>query len=216
MEKLNILIDKLSRKISGGIFGLLSITFGSIGDLIAYLMYPGYDFTRNSVSSLCDGSGGLFFQVGTVFSGLFALLFVIYLGRTFNEEKINGNLKKYTIIVAIISCISCIILGAFCGSNPIVAVIHGVSAFISWLFGLLYITLFNILMLKDPKYSKFLSFFGFIVSFGLFLLMIMFFLYYIPGLQVLVVILPSLEWIDTIAVIFWYLVISIYIILKKI
>ncbi len=216
MEKLNILFDKISQKISGGIFGILSITFGSMGDLIAYLMYPGYDFTRNSVSSLCDGSGGLFFQVGTVFSGFFALLFVIYLWRTFNVENVNVKLKKYTIIVAIISCISCIILGAFCGTNPILSVIHGVSAFISWLFGLFYITFFNILMLNDPKYRKFLAYFGFIVSFGLFLLMFLFFLYYIPGMQVLVVVLPSLEWIDTIAIIFWYLVIASYMILKKI
>ena len=216
MEKLNNIIEKLSQKISVGIYGILSITFGIIGDLIAYLMYPEYNFMRKAVSSLCKGPGGLFFQIGTVLSGLFALPFVIFLGKTFNDEEINGNLRKYAKITGIISCVSFIILGVFCGSNVIIAYIHGINAVISWISGLFYITLFNVLFLKSSKYLKFVAYFGFIVTLTLTLLMVTFILHLLPDLRFLMIILPSLEWLNTIALIFWYLLVSTYIIHNRI
>lgn len=165
---------------------------------------------KRAVSSLCKGQGGFFFQIGSVISGIFAIPFVVYLNRSFNEEYVKENLKKKALLVALISCSCLIILGAFCGSNPIIALIHGVSAVTSWLFGLFYITFFNIFMLRDPKYSRSLSIFGFCATFSLFLLMILFFLAFIPSLRFLVVILPSIEWINTIVIILWYLIISLY------
>ncbi|MFX1425492.1 MAG: DUF998 domain-containing protein [Promethearchaeota archaeon] len=215
-EKINSFSNKLNRFIPGALCGLLSITFGFLGDLIAYLMYPGYDLTRRAVSSLCLGPGGVFFQIGNVISGVFALFFVIYLSSTINREDISDNLIRTTIIFAIISCVCFIFLGAFCGSNPIIALIHGVFAMLSWQTGLFYITLFNILLLYDSKYPKSLAFFGFLVSFTLILLMILFYLHLLPSLRFLMRILPSLEWINTIGVILWYLIISLYMIWKKI
>ena len=184
MEKLDLISKKLNRFIPGALFGLLSVTFGFLGDLIAYLMYPGYDFTKRAVSSLCKGPGGLFFQIGTVFSGIFAFFFVIYLGSTFNKEEVSEKLRKSAVILGIISCVC--------------------------------ITLFNILLLKDSKYPKLLAFFGFLVSFTLLLLMILFYLHLLPTLRFLMIILPSLEWINAIGMIFWYLIISLYMIYKKI
>ncbi|MFW9875730.1 MAG: DUF998 domain-containing protein [Candidatus Thorarchaeota archaeon] len=216
MDKIDLISKKLNSFIPGAYYGLLSITFGFLGDLISYLMYPGYNFTKKAVSSLCMGSGGLFFQIGNVFSGIFALFFVIYLGSTFNKEKISENLRRCTVILASISCVSLIFLGAFCGSNPIIALVHGVFAMISWQSGLFYITLFNILILNDSKYHKFLAYFGFLVSFTLTLLMILFYLHILPNLRYLMIILPTLEWINTILVILWYLIISLYMIKKKI
>ncbi len=216
MQGLKILINRSLQKISCGIYGLLSITFGIIGDSVAYLLYPGYDFRRRAVSSLCLGPGGLFFQMGTIISGLFALLFVIHLEKTFNEEIVSKNLKKYVKIAAIISCVSFIMLGIFCGSNPIIAYIHGINAVISWIFGVTYITIFNILFLKSPRYSKFLAYFGFFATFTLSLLMFIFFLHLFPSLRFLMRILPSLEWLNTLMLILWYFVVSSYIIQKKI
>lgn len=216
MEKFELISKKLNRFIPGALFGLLSITFGFLGDLIAYLMYPGYDFTKRAVSSLCKGPGGLFFQIGNVFSGIFALFFVIYLGNTFNKEEVSEKLRRSAVILAIISCVCFIFLGAFCGSNPIIALIHGVFSIVSLQAGLFYITLFNILLLKDSKYPKLLAFFGFLVSFTLLLLMILFYLHLLPTLRFLMIILPSLEWINAIGIIFWYLTISLYMIYKKI
>ena len=207
---------KFQQFASGGIYGILSISLALIGDILAYLLFPGYDFTKRAVSSLCKGPGGIFFQVGTVLSGIFAILFVIYIGGTFSETEINEKESKTALFFALISCVSLIILGAFCGSDPTIALIHGVFAVISWISGICYITLFNILMLRDLKYSKFLAYIGFSVSISLSSMVIMFFLYYIPGLQNIVIILPLWEWINTFAMIFWYSAVSTYLLIKKI
>ncbi|MCK4380219.1 MAG: DUF998 domain-containing protein [Candidatus Lokiarchaeota archaeon] len=216
MQKIKENSNKSSQKISSGVYGLLSITFGALGDLIAYLMYPGYDFRRRAVSSLCLGPGGLFFQAGTVISGLFAILFVIYIVRTFNDDEINENIRKYARIFAIISCVSFIILGVFCGSNPIIAYIHGINAVISWISGLLYISLYNSLMIKSSNYSKFLGYFGFITTFILSLMLVFFLLHLFPALRFLMLLLPSLEWLTALSLICWYLVVSIYVIHRRI
>jgi hypothetical protein len=46
--------------------------------------------------------------------------------------------------------------------------------------------------------------------------MILFFLAFIPPLRFLVLILPSIEWINTIIIILWYLTVSLYTLRKKI
>lgn len=216
MNKLDNLLEKLNKVIPGRLFGLFSITAGILGDIVAFIMYPDYNFMRMTVSALCVGPGGIFFNIGNIFSGIFALLFVNFLIRTFDEEQIIKKLKKTAIICANISCTCFIILGIFCGTNSIVAQIHGISAITSWGFGFCYITFYNVLILKDPKYTKNLAFFGFIVSVILGLLMILFFLHLLPVLRFLIVILPPLEWINTILVILWYFSVSTYMIYKKI
>jgi len=216
MERLDIFIEKLNRIIPGRLFGLFSITAGILGDIIALLMYPlmEYDFIRNAVSTLCEGPGGIFFNAGNIFSGLFALIFVNYLGKTFNEENINRTLKRGVIICANISCSSFILLGVFCGSEPVAALIHGTSAAVSWIFGIFYISFFNVLFIKSNNYSRYLGYFGFITTVSLSLMMIFFTLHFVPIFRFLMVVLPSLEWLNTLAVIVWYLVVSIYIIVK--
>lgn len=216
MEKLNRFIEKLNRHIPLRIFGLLSVSFGILGDFIAYLMYPGYNFTKNAVSALCDGSGRIFFQTGIVLSGIFAFFFAIYLGKTFSNEIVSQKLRKISISFAIISCVSFIFLGVFCGTNLIIALIHGTSAIISWVSGFWYITLYNILILRDSNYSKYIAYFGFFVSSIIVILMTVFFLYLIPALRSLIIFLPTLEWMNTVTVMLWYFIISMYMINKKI
>jgi hypothetical protein len=216
MEKMDLFINKINNVIPGGVFGLLSITIGILGDIIAYLMFPGYNFLTMAVSTLCLGPGGIYFNIGNIFSGFFALIFVNSLIRTFNDEDSNFKLKKTANICANISCISFIILGVFCGSNIVVQYLHGTSAITSWIFGYSYITLYNILMIKDNNYSNKLAIFGFFITFPLLLLMIFFFLHLIPILTApLIIILPPLEWINTISVITWYFSVSSYMIYKK-
>lgn len=216
MEKLRINLSRVSEKIPSGVYGLLSITFGAMGDFIAYLMYPGYDFRRKAISSLCNGPGWLFFQSGTVLSGLFALVFLIYIEKSFDVEENNANLRKYAKITGIISCVSFILLGVFCGSNIIIAYIHGISAVITWISGVLYISLYNFLMVKSSNYSKNLGYFGFIITIILSLMLVFFLLHIFPALRFLMIILPSLEWLNAVSLIFWYLIVSIYVIHKRI
>lgn len=215
MEKLDLLIKKINGVIPGGIFGLLSITVGIIGDIIAYLMFPGYNFLTMAVSTLCLGPGGIYFNIGNIFSGVFALIFVNSLIKTFNEEQSNLKLKKTAIICANISCLSFIFLGVFCGSNIVIQYLHGISAITSWIFGYSYITLYNILMIKDNNYSNNLAIFGLFITFPLLLLMVLFFLHLIPIFTApLLIILPPLEWINTISIILWYFSVSTYMIYK--
>ena len=216
MEKPNNLLNNFQHFISGGVYGIISVFFGMLGDLVAFLMYPGYNFTNNPVSSLCKGPGGIYFQVGTVFSGIFAILFVTYFIGSLPETQNAKKIRQVALLTALISCTSLIILGVFCGTEPTIALIHGVSAVISWIFGIFYITLFNILILRNPKYSKSVAYFGFGVSIMLSVMVMMFFLYYFFGLHIVIIILPLLEWIDTIILSILYIVISVFIIIKKI
>ncbi len=216
MGKIDIFIEKLNNVIPGSLFGLFSIFSGILGDIIALAMFPEYNFMEMAVSALCLGPGGFFFNLGNVFSGIFALIFVNYLGRTFNEKENNYKLIFGANICANIACISFIILGVFCGSNIVVQYLHGTAAITSWGLGFCYITMYNILMIKDLKYSEYLGYFGFFVSFTFALLIILFFLHLFPFLRFIMEILPLIEWIGTIAVILWYLIIPSYMLYKKI
>ena len=216
MKKSNRRLDTFQTTISGGVWGNLSITAGILGDIIALVLFPGYDFLKRSVSFLCKGPGGIYFQIGTILSGIFAVGFVLYVVRTFDDTNISKNIKKWALSFALISCVSFIILGVFCGSNPIIALIHGVSAVVSWISGICYISLFSYLMMKDSKYSKFPAYIGFSVSSSLSLMILLFILYYFPGIQGVVKLLPLLEWYNTLALTFWYFVASTYILVKKI
>jgi hypothetical protein len=216
MEKIDLFIERVNKIIPGRLFGLFSIISGILGDFIAFLMYPGYNFLRMAVSDLCLGAGGIFFNLGNIFSGVFAFVFVNYLGNTFNEGSINPKFRRTAIICANISCVCFIFLGIFCGSNIIIAYIHGISAITSMGFGFCYITFYNILMIKDSKYSSSLGYFGFFVSAIFGLLIILFLLHILPNLRFLMIILPLLEWSNTIALIIWYIVIPFYMIYKKI
>ncbi|MFX1365717.1 MAG: DUF998 domain-containing protein [Promethearchaeota archaeon] len=215
MENFRININKTLQKISFGAYGLISIIFGAIGDLIAYLMYPGYNPLRRAVSSLCLGPGWLFFQSGTVISGFFALLYLISLEKTFNKEEVNNNVRKYAKISGTISCTTFMTLGVFCGSNLIIAYIHGISALITWISGLLYISFYNFLIINSSNYSKKLGYCGLITTFTLGLMLVFFLLHLFPALRFLMIILPSLEWLNTLSLIVWYLITSIYVIHKK-
>jgi hypothetical protein len=216
MEKLDRFSKKLNNIIPAGIFGLLSITAGILGDIISFLMFPGYNFLIMPVSNLCLGPGGIFFNIGNIVSGIFALFFVNLLIRNFDDGIVNKKVKKTALICANISCIAFVILGVFCGYNIIVQYLHGTAAITSWLFGYSYITLTNLLMLKNSKYNNKLAIFGLIITFPLLLLMILFFLHLIPLLRApLILILPPLEWINTLSIIIWYFSVSTYLIYRR-
>jgi hypothetical protein len=216
MRDIRNYLDKIVNPFFGGIFGILSITSGIIGDTIAFIFFPEYNMTKKAVSYLCKGPGGIFFQIGAVFSGIFAILFLLSLANSFLRKDSNERFIKIFIFVSIVSCTSLIFLGIFCGSNPIIALLHGIFAFISWFFGLLYITLLNILILKDSKYSNFLAYIGFFLSWSLVLLLTIFLLHFHAPFHILVLILPSLEWFNTILIIVWYFIVSVHMIYSKI
>ncbi len=77
MEKLNLYTNKFLDYFPGFIFGIIAIIIGLTGDFLAISYYPGYSITKDMVSTLGVGPGAIYFNLGTFYSGLFAIPFYI-------------------------------------------------------------------------------------------------------------------------------------------
>jgi len=133
---------------------------------------------------------------------LIAIPFFISLGRILQQQE-NGNekLKKRTVIISIIACLSLSLIGCFPAINLIMLLIHGIFAIIFFFAGLFFCLFFGYLMLKDSRFSEPQSYLGFI-GVGIFTIY-------------LCTIKPLLEWIVVIFVFFWIIENAIYVIHKK-
>lgn len=196
-------IDKLLNVKPGGIFGLLSVVFIVLGELIAFLLFPGYSIFKNMISELGAGPGGIFFNLSVIISGIIIIPYYIHLGKSFSGENIKENLRKFAILVAVISCITYSFLGVFPSieSEAIIYITHGILAAISISSGLGYLILYSILMLKAQNFSKIQAYHGFIVAgFYTFFLLTW---------------IPIVEWVLNIAILSWITANSIYMLYHK-
>ncbi len=196
-------IDKLLNVKPGGIFGLLSVVFIVLGELIAFLLFPGYSIFKNMISELGAGPGGIFFNLSVIISGIIIIPYYIHLGKSFSGENIKENLRKFAILVAVISCITYSFLGVFPSieSEAIIYITHGILAAISISSGLGYLILYSILMLKAQNFSKIQAYHGFIVAgFYTFFLLTW---------------IPMVEWVLNIAILSWITANSIYMLYHK-
>ncbi len=205
MEKLNNFFDNLFKIIPGGVFGLISISIGLSIDIIG-LVISGYSMYTHSVSSLSivGYPVGLLFNIGLFFSGISAAIFDIYLGKIISCEIVNEKAIKLTVAISVVSSFSLSLVGLFPLSqeNYTILVLHLVFAFTAFIGGLIFIFLYSLFMLKDPKFLKILAYSGFVVC-GFFA----FFLF---------TQLPIAEWLAVFAIIFWTLINASYMIYKKI
>lgn len=190
------IIDKLLKKIPGGVFGLASVAIILFGDFIAILSFPGYNFFENMVSELGVSPRGIFFNIGIILSGILAMPFYIHLSKTFVGENINENLRKTAIISSMISCITYCFLGVFPAveSDFILYHLHGILAFVSMTSGVGYLISFNLLIIKTSKFKKSQAYLGFFVA-----ALYTFFL---------CTWWPIIEWIMSFAVITWIIFVS--------
>ena len=200
MERFDFLVSKLLDFLPGGIYGILSVIIGILGDLLAFLLFPGYNSTLNMVSDLGLGPGGIFFNLGLIISGIVAIPFYISLGKVFNKESDNIIIRKGAILSAVISCITFSFIGIFPAlrGNKLMIFLHGTFSFICLLTAIGYMLLFSILMFKDERYSILHVSIGIIVA----CIILLFLLTW----------LPIIEWLLTGAIIFWVLFNSIYLI----
>ena len=90
------------KKVPWPYWGLLSVVIGLLGDFLSFLLYPNYNLTL-MVSDLGTGPGAIFFNLGTILSGIFALLFYIYLGPHLKVGNINSRIQKIAMIFAVLS-----------------------------------------------------------------------------------------------------------------
>jgi len=203
MEKLNNFFDQLFKIVPGGIFGLISISIGISIDIIG-LIISGYSIYTHSVSSLGITHIGLLFNLGLFFSGIAAVIFDIYLGKIINREIVNEKAIKVTVAISVVSSFSLSLAGVFPLSqeSDTILFLHLFFGFTAFIGGLIFIFVYSILMLKDPKFLKILAYIGFIVC-G-------FFAFY------LITQLPIAEWLAVFAIILWTLINSLYMIYKKI
>jgi len=203
VDKSTKFIDKLFEIIPGGVFGLLSVALIILGEIIALLLFPGYNIFNNMVSELGAGPGGPFFNLTIIISGIIIIPYYIHLAKTFSGEAINENLRKYAILTAVISCITYSLLGVFPSieDNITIYVIHGTLATISIASGLGYLLLYSILMLRAQNFSKYQAYHGFIVA----VLYATFLLTWIP----------IIEWVMNMAILSWVTVNSVYILYLK-
>ncbi|MHA1843212.1 MAG: DUF998 domain-containing protein [Promethearchaeota archaeon] len=187
--------DLLWKFVLNPIYGPISVVIGLIGDFASYLLYPGYNVLSNMVSDLGTGPGGIYFNIGIFLSGIFALFLYIHFGIKIKDFNINNKIRKFGMIMATISCITFSLIGLFPSYKNIqlLFIIHGTLALISWISGIVYISIFSFFSLKIKNIPNYMGIVGFIVNF----LIIIFIFTWIP----------LVEWLMTLGIIFWVLVI---------
>ena len=201
---MGVSFEKLLKIIPGGIFGLLSVVIIMIGEFLAFLFFPGYNVLDNMISELgVGGSGAIFFNLALIISGIIIIPYYVNLANSFTGEKVNINLKRFAITVAIISCITYSLLGVFPSDEDrfIIYYTHGTLAAISIGTGLLYLVSYSKLMIQAENFSKIQAYHGFIVA-------IFYFAFLITWI-------PIVEWTMNLAILSWITVNSIYILYKK-
>ena len=194
--------DLLWKFVLNPIYGPISVVIGLIGDFASYLLYPGYNVLSNMVSDLGTGPGGIYFNIGIFLSGIFALFLYIHFGIKIKDFNINNKIRKFGIIMATISCITFSLIGLFPSYKNIqlLFIIHGTLALISWISGIVYISIFSFFSLKIKNIPNYMGIVGFIVNF----LIIIFIFTWIP----------LIEWLMTLGIIIW--VLAIYFSVKHI
>ncbi len=201
MEKLKTNILKIVNFIPRPYYGLLSAFAGLGGDVIAIALFPGYNF-NHMISALGAGPGAIYFNIGTILSGIFALLFYLYLIEVIGEETNDPKLQRVGRFFAINSCIFFSLVGIFpTSTNMVLFVLHGTVALISWFSAIIYLSIFSKLIFKNKILPKFFGYLGLITSGTI----VVFLLTWIP----------IIEWIMALAITVWIILPSVYMLYRK-
>jgi hypothetical protein len=224
MRKINQMVDQLFNTIPGYIFGILTFTIGLLGDVLALVFSPEYQMWRSSISWLGVQTGGMFLRLGFIVSNIFAILHIIYLGRSVKDENVNDLVRKIAIGCGIITSINFLLTGIFSGTDPLNSYLHGVFALFSFLGGALTTSIFTYLFSRNPRFSKSIVYFNIVISGIVISYLIPFFITNFCNLYqnicfsfgaAVYIIMPTYEWIMIFGILLWYLLNSIYLAKKK-
>ena len=195
-------LSKLYKIIPGPYWGLFSMISGLLGDILAIAFFP--DFNLNHmISALGAGPGAIYFNIGTILSGLFALLFYLYMIKVIGRGTQNPKIRKVGRFFAIISCIFFSLVGVFPTSlNMIIFVLHGTFALISWLSAIIYLSIFSFLIFENKVIPKFFGYLALITT----VTIIIFLLTWIP----------IIEWMVALGVTVWITSPSVYMLYRKV
>ena len=202
MEKLKTHILNIYNLVPAPIYGFLSAIAGLSGDIISILLFQGFSL-NHMISALGAGPGAIYFNIGTILAGIFALLFYLYLFKVIGKKTKDPKLTKVGRFFAINSCIFFSLVGVFPTSTDIIIfVIHGSAALISWLSAIMYLIIFSYLVLKNNIFPRFFVYLSLITAGTI----IVFSLTWNP----------IIEWIMALAVTIWITLISAYLLYRKI
>lgn len=202
MENLKTFILNTYNLIPAPIYGLLSAILGIGGDIIGIVLFPSYNFNY-MISALGAGPGAIYFNIGTILSGIFALLFYLYMIKVIGEETNDPKIQKVGRFFAINSCIFFILIGFFpTSTNMILFSLHGTFALISWLSAIVYLSIFSYLIFKNKVIPKFFGYLT-LITVGT---IIVFLLTWIP----------IIEWIMALGITVWITLSSVYMLYRKI
>ena len=225
MKKVYDFFDKLFNHAPGYFFGILAFIFGFFGTILALLLSPEYIFWQKSISILGHQTGGIYLRIGIILFGSTSIPFLIYFVRCLKNENVNGYLIKIGLYTSIFSSITTVLTESFTGVNEFISSLHGLFALLSWMGASIFLTIFSIMMSKNPNFSKMQTIISYIVA-GIFIFyLIPFFTTnfcnYYPDLcynfgRAVYTIMPTTEWIVHFGILFWLLINSCYLLYKKI
>ncbi len=204
MKKLKINILRVLNFMPRPFYGLLSAIVGIAGDIIAISLTPYFDLSY-MISDLGTGPGAIYFNIGTFLSGFFAILTYLHIVEILENENINHpKVLRIGKVFAINSCVFFALIGVIPSvrSNIILFAAHGTVALISLISGVIYLSSFSYLFFKSEKFSGLVG--------------------YLPLIAVSCIVPflfswhPITEWIMTVGITFWVVVISIYMLYHKI
>ena len=197
------IFDKILEFTPGGFFGLFSVACAMLGTSTATILFPTYSVLKYNVSYLANGPGGMFFNIGLIFSGLIAIVFYIYLGRILKNHQGNNSIRKRAVLVAIISNFAIFLIGIFpaYSGNISFLIIHAILAVIVFFGTAISSLLFGILFKKNSKFLKIQAYFSFFLA-----ILISFYV---------IVRWSIIEWMSVTFLMVWLSFISIYTLYKK-
>ena len=202
MEKLKTYFLKTYNLLPAPIYGLLSAVVGIGGDIIGIALFPGYNLNY-MISALGAGPAAIYFNIGTILSGIFALLFYLYMIKAIGNEKNYPKLQRVGRFFAINSCIFFSLVGVFpTSTNMILYVLHGTCALISWLSAIIYLSIFSFLIFKNKIIPEF---FGYLALITASTIIVFLFTW-----------IPIIEWIMALGVLVWITLPAAYMLYHKI
>ena len=202
----------------------MAFIIGFSGDLTAMVFSPDYQMWRSSMSLLGLNPGGIYWRLGLIISNIFAIFFIIYLGRILKDKNIKDLFRKLAIGCGIFTSVMGILTGAFTGRSELIIYLHGIFALLSFIGGAVVYPLFTLLIAKSTKFSKSTCYVSVVVSTIVVSYMIPFLITnfctvfketcYSLG-EAIWLIMPTYEWIMVFAILFWYCFNSIYMLMNN-
>ncbi len=195
-------LKKIFKVIPPPYWGLLSMIVGLLGDIIAVIMTPGYNLNY-MVSYLGTGPGALFFNSGAILSGLFALIFYLYLVPILKSNNVSEKIHRTAFVFAILSCIFFSLIGFFPSitTSSVLIIIHGFVAMSSLICGSIYKILFGYMMLQNNKFLKLHVYSAMIIV--------------VIEVAFLLTWVPIIEWMMVVAITYWMFILSYHVFTRK-